>query len=128
VVSVSAPGAAEAVPAATAPTAPTPVPPEDRFPRSVLSVCRLAPVTLPALVSGNAQVWAGLPGLSSQESWTSLPLPVLALATPPSRSPLTCALLILFQSGFFLVKTRLDGTQVYVRQSVAEIWLWTCER
>jgi hypothetical protein len=34
----------------------------------------------------------------------------------------------LFQSGFFLVKTRLDGTQVYVRQRAAEIWLCTWDR
>jgi hypothetical protein len=54
-------------------------------------------------------------------------LPVLAFVIPPKRSPLTCALFILFQSGFFLVKTRLDGTQVYVRQSAAEIWLPTCD-
>ena len=123
VASVSAP------PAATAPTAPTPVllPPEARFPTSLPSVCRLALVSFPAWVSGNDQLCAGLPGLSSQDSCTSLPFPVLAFATPPTRRPLTCALFILFQSGFFLVKTRLDGTQVYVRQRAAEIWLATCD-
>src|SRR6516165_3280625 len=112
-----------ATPAASAPTAPTLAlpPPEARLPTSELRVCRLVLVSFPALVSGNDQLCAAFPGLSSQESWTSLPFPDLAFATPPTRRPVTCALFILFQSGFFFVKTRLDGTQVYVRQSAPEI-------
>src|SRR5262249_62083223 len=113
VLMVSGPGAG-ALPAATAPTAPAPAtpPPELSVPMSALSVCRLELVSLPAWVSGKDQLCAAFPGLSSHDSWTSLPFPDLAFATPPTRRPWTWALWIFFQSGFFLVKTRLEATQL----------------